>query len=323
LFAAKTMARASLPRPSNKCQEFGRALAREHLDTWLVNQAKAEGVSIYQPRTVAELIAEAGVHHCVVKKIGEEGSKTLSAPIVAAAHGSWDSGRLPTQLARLAPGPGDLLAFKAHFRNSDLPAGLMPLLAFPGGYGGMVHCDDGRVSLSCCVRRDQLTHIRGGDSCAAGDAVLAHIEESCLGVRKALTGAVREGAWLSAGPIRPGIRLQNLSGIFLVGNAAGESHPIIAEGISMAMQSAWLLCRELISWRQQSSRREDLAQVGRNYASAWRRAFAPRLHASQLLAEWAMRPSLVAAALPLIWCFPTLMTGIARLTGKATPVVRR
>ena len=27
----------------------------------------------------------------------------------------------------------------------------MPLMVFPGGYGGMVHSDHGRVSLSCCI----------------------------------------------------------------------------------------------------------------------------------------------------------------------------
>ena len=36
----------------------------------------------------------------------------------------------------------------------------MSRIAPPGGYGGMVHSDHGRVSLSCCVRRDQLDACR-------------------------------------------------------------------------------------------------------------------------------------------------------------------
>ena len=322
LFAGNTMAQAKLPQGARMGGEWGRALAREHLDTWLLNQTRAAGVSIYQPWTVAEVAKEAGVYHCFAQSLATGTLATLSAPVVIAAHGSWEPGRLPTQSARLPHGPADLLAFKAHFHNSDLPEGLMPLLAFPGGYGGMVHCDGGRVSLSCCIRRDQLTRIRAGDPSVAGEAVLAHIQECCLGVRKALAGAIRDGAWLAAGPIRPGIRLKIEGGFFPVGNAAGESHPIIAEGIAMAMQSAWLLCRLLIHRRRESGDGKELAQIGRQYAASWRRAFGQRIQTSEILAGWAVRPALVAGAIPLIWSFPTIMTWIARLTGKATPIVR-
>jgi flavin-dependent dehydrogenase len=241
---------------------------------------------------------------------------------VIAAHGSWDPGPLPTQPPRRPPRPGDLLGFKAHFRESSLPVGLMPLLSFPGGYGGMVHCDGGRVSLSCCVRRDHLAVIRqryGGD---AGDAVLGHIEASCLGVRRVLAGATREGAWLAAGPIRPGIRLPRRDGLFLVGNAAGEAHPVVAEGISMAMQSAWLLAGHLQSWRKEGQSPEALPAVEALYARDWRRSFAPRLYASAGLAQWAMRPAVMAGTLPLLRCWPKLLTWGARLSGKATCVVR-
>ena len=122
----------------------------------------------------------------------------------------------------------------------------MPLLAFPGGYGGMVHSDSGRVSLSCCIRRDVLQALRtGGEPRSAAEAVFQHIRESCAGVRRSLERAVLDGAWLAAGPIAPGIRTRYADGIFRVGNAAGEAHPIVAEGISMAMQSAWLLAGAL------------------------------------------------------------------------------
>jgi flavin-dependent dehydrogenase len=320
LFAGATMARAKLPRLPGAGGEWGRALAREHLDTWLLNQTRADGVCVYQPYAIAEFTQDAGQYHCQTKSVATGILTTVSAPVVIAAHGSWEPGPLPTQTPRLPTDPMDLLAFKAHFRNSDLPEGLMPLLAFRGGYGGMVHCGGGRVSLSCCIRRDQLTRMRGTEPGTAGESVLAHIQESCLGVRKALAGAIRDGAWLAAGPIRPGIRPRSRHGIFPVGNVAGESHPIIAEGISMAMQSAVLLCRLLVDWRRYSGKQKELAQVGRRYAASWRAAFSERIRTSQVLAEWAMRPSLVAATLPFVGYFPAIMTWIARLTGKTTTV---
>ena len=124
----------------------------------------------------------------------------------------------------------------------------MPLLVFPGGYGGMVTADHGRVSISCCIRRDVLSGLRQRfGNIAAADALWRHVLASCRGVETVLAGAELDGPWLAAGPIHPGIRAGYDQGIFRVGNIAGESHPVIAEGISMALQSGWLLARELIA----------------------------------------------------------------------------
>ena len=66
----------------------------------------------------------------------------------------------------------------------------MPLLSFPGGYGGMVHTDHDCVSLSCCIRRDRLARCRRElPGASAGDAVLAYIMRSCAHVRDALAPA--------------------------------------------------------------------------------------------------------------------------------------
>src|SRR6185503_18289586 len=95
-------------------------------------------------------------------------------------------------------------------------------------------------------RRDALGRCRRAHrGLAAGEALLLHIAESCRGVREALAGARREAAWLSAGPIRPGVRPLARGRVFSVGNLAGEAHPLVAEGISMAIQSAWLAARAL------------------------------------------------------------------------------
>jgi flavin-dependent dehydrogenase len=319
LFAGRAMLSADLPRPGGRHGEWGRALAREHLDGMLLDAARRAGADIRQPLTATSLRQDGDLSFCEAQA-GEQ-AITLGARIVVAAHGSWDAGALPTQPERLPPAPSDLLGFKAHFTASDLPAGLMPLLAFPGGYGGMVHCDGGRISLSCCVRRDQLDQVRSARPGGAGEAIQEHIEASCLGAAKVLAAAQREGPWLAAGPIRPGIRLQNRGGVFQVGNAAGEAHPVIAEGISIALQSAWLLARGLIAWRCEGAAPDRLAVVAPVYIDAWRKQFARRLQASQAIAHWAMHPRLVAATLPLLRCFPALLNWSSRLSGKASRLV--
>jgi hypothetical protein len=90
----------------------------------------------------------------------------------------------------------------------------------------------------------------------------------------------------------------------------------VAEGISMAMQSAWLLAERLTT--QPDPVRSSLAlnAIGKDYAAAWRRSFVPRIRAASLLAQWAMTPAVVSPTLPLIRRFPSIITFVARLGGK-------
>jgi 2-polyprenyl-6-methoxyphenol hydroxylase-like FAD-dependent oxidoreductase len=320
LFAGATMLQADLPRGQ---AGWGRALSREQLDTWLRDESLAAGADLWQPWTIDALTPYGNDYcSCRLRSTAERARASLDARLVIAAHGSWESGSLPTQPARPVTRGNDLLAFKAHFTNSDLPEGLMPLLAFPGGYGGMVRCEGGRVSLSCCVRRDTLTSIRRCQHGDAGDAVLAHIAESCVGVRQALAAARRDGAWLAAGPIRPGIRVDQSAGLFVVGNAAGEAHPVVAEGISMALQSSWLLTELLIAWKKAGGNRATLRDVQRDYAARWRTNFAARIWASLGIAQWAMHTTPQSITRPVLWCFPALLTWGARISGKTHVVVR-
>jgi flavin-dependent dehydrogenase len=320
LFAASSMLRADLPRPS--AAACGRALGRERLDTLLLTAAAAAGVKVWQPANVVSLTRIGDHHRVAAVRTPNREPAVLRTPVVIAAHGAWEPGTLPTQPKRRSARPGDLFGFKAHFANSDLPPGLMPLLAFPGGYGGMVRCDDDRVSLSCCIRRDRLQALQARRPGGAGDAVLDHVRESCAGVRRALDRAARLGEWLAAGPIRPGIRRRFGGGLFRVGNAAGEAHPAVAEGISMAMQSSWLLAERLIHWKKSGADVRALDRVNAAYSAAWRRHFAPRIHASTVIAHWAMKKDAVAAVLPLLEWFPAFLTWGARFSGKARRVVR-
>jgi menaquinone-9 beta-reductase len=323
LFAGATMLSADLPRPDGARGEWGRALGREHLDTLLLETARSAGVDIRERYAVTALQRDGRLTLVAARSDASASSLSLAAPIVIAAHGSWDAGTLPTQPRRQLPVPADLLGFKAHFVNSSLPPELMPLLTFPGGYGGVVHCDGGRISLSCCIRRDQLHRARTRDAGVAGDVVMAHILAHCRGAANVLARARREGAWMAAGPIRPGIRLVCRAGIFPVGNAAGEAHPVIAEGISMALQSAWLLAHSLVAWRTLSGSPAALRAAAANYRTEWRRAFAKRIYVSEAIAQWAMRTATVSATLPVLRCFPTLLEWSSRLSGKARHVVTR
>jgi flavin-dependent dehydrogenase len=271
---------------------------------------------VRQPATVTALATSGGRHDCQITSVDFGPATQITAPVVIAAHGSWETGSLPTQPTRPDPRQHDLLAFKAHFHNSRLPSDLMPLLSFPDGYGGMVHTDGGRISLSCCVRRDRLERFQRQAGQSAGEAVLEHILQHNTAARSVLEHAAVDGRWLAAGPIRPGQRACYQHDIFCIGNAAGEAHPVVAEGISMAMQSAWLLADLLLRRRVDVESAAMRRQLGAAYASAWRRHFMPRICAAAIIAHWAMRPRFVGLTLPAIWSCPQILTCGATLSGK-------
>jgi flavin-dependent dehydrogenase len=279
---------------------WGRAVAREVLDSTLLEHAERHGAHVFQPAAVMAIEREGEEF---VARVADS-RDAIRARIVIAAHGSWERGRLATQPRREISRAGDLLGFKAHYAGARLAADLMPLVLFPGGYGGMVASGGGQVSFSCCIRRDALARCRRErPGLAAGDAVMAHVRASCRGVDEALDGASLAGPWLSAGPIRPGVRAKERAGYHVIGNAAGEAHPLVAEGISMAIQSAWLLDRSLAG--------------GPGYAAEWQRHFALRVRASSVFAALTVSPATGAAAIALLRRAPAMLTWGARWSGKA------
>lgn len=316
LLAGGTALDADLPLPPGCNSDWGRALRREHLDAMLLQRACEAGATVFQPWSVVGLDGRPGGHECRVHSRDLERTACFHSPVIIAAHGAWECGPLPTQRARPSSRRQDLFGFKAHFRGARLPEGLMPLLSFVDGYGGMVHCDGGCISLSCCLRRDRLHRLPRDPGDCAGDAVLKHILATCRAARPILEGAELESSWLSAGPIQPGIRPRYDRGIYRVGNAAGEAHPVVAEGISMALQSAWLVADRLIG-RGPTSSPQLLSAIGEDYAAAWLRSFSGRIRVAEWIARWASSPRAVAVVLPFVRLLPSLLTAFACSSGKA------
>lgn len=320
LFAGEVTQSAAMPQVQGGAGGWGRALGREHLDVLLRDAAVRAGAALFQPYKLVGLQRVDGAYLAQLDSDGR--GQEMAARIVVAANGSWERG--PASLPGRPHLTSDLLAFKAHFHGGDLPKDLMPLLMFPGGYGGLATSDGGRVSLSCCIRRDVLARCRAQHpALSAGQAVLAHIRRHCAGVEDALNRAELAGAFLSAGPIRPGVRAAHQAGLFRVGNAAGEAHPIIAEGISMAMQSSWLLCRRLIAEQTSVLAGADTGSLGDAYARNWRGQFALRLQAAEVLARVAMQPVGAALAGWAVNAAPQLLTLGARISGKTAPTIVR
>jgi flavin-dependent dehydrogenase len=324
---------AAMPACSEDAARYGRALGRDVFDRLLLERARAAGVDILVPAKVRKVRGSPDEFRCDIDDIGRPytpkgpaRSTTICASIIIDAHGSWESGpefetagdaeHRPPQRA------SDLFAFKATFSQSALTPGWLPVVALQGGYGGLVVANEGRTTVALCLRRDALRALRAKTpGLAAGVAVEAYLRASCHGVREALYDAQRQGSWLTVGPLRPGTRLHESPGIFRVGNAAGETHPLIGEGISMALQSSKLLVESLLSHADRAPDAQNLSAAHRAYARAWRKSFGPRLRLAALYAHVAMRAPLGASVSAMLRRWPTVLTTAARFAGKARHAV--
>ncbi len=313
---------ADFPACTTGPYRYGRVLRRDFLDTLLVDHAVAQGVVLLQPARVRSVGGGPGAFECGIE-IEPAQSRKISAAVVIDAHGSWERGPQVLsegqQTMRRRPRhASDLFAFKAVFEHSRLQPGMLPVIAVAGGYGGMVVADQGLATIACCLRRDTLAEWRKHHARSpAGDAVEALLRGHCTGVRQALDGARRLGPWLTVGPLQPGSRVSCDDSVFRIGNAAGESHPLIGEGISMALQSAALLARALACNAPATLSAHETRDVQRRYVLAWRQAFSHRLRMAALYAHIAMRPALATPARALLGQWPAILTMAARLAGKA------
>lgn len=320
LMRGNSAAMADLPAAAGEQWRWGRALGRETLDTLLTDQARCAGAVVLQPWRVKSIDGGPGDWRCEARCVNSGRTLALRARVAIDAHGSWEGPPSGLAARRMPRRGADLLAFKANFRHATLEDGLLPVLSFDGGYGGMVLAGDGLTTVACCIRRDQLAVCRqASPAMSAGDAVQALLMRQCAGVRTALRGAIREGPWLAAGPLAPGIRIRGSDTLFRIGNAAGEAHPIIGEGISMALQSAWLLCGHLLAPGhtgpiQNPAWQRDVAQ---RYNADWRRHFTPRLRLAAAFAHVAMRPALALPLTALAQAWPGLLKLGAAWSGKA------
>ncbi|MGZ8984573.1 MAG: NAD(P)/FAD-dependent oxidoreductase [Methylotenera sp.] len=306
---------ADLPAANHEKYLWGRALGRETLDTLLLEQARSAGAEVLQPWAMEAIDGKAGDWRCKVRAMDSAATLNLQAPVAIDAHGSWEALSSDRPRQSQARNPSDLFAFKANFLNASLEDGLLPILLFDGGYGGMVVADGGVTTVACCIRRDRLKEYRrASPGLRVGDMIEAMLKRECSGVNATLHGATRDGSWIAVGPLDPGIRLRVDDNLFRIGNAAGEAHPIIGEGISMALQSAWLLCVHLLN-----AKKDDKAwqrEVGRRYTTQWRQHFVPRMRLAATFAHLAMRPASAASLMALASIWPGLLTLGARLGGK-------
>jgi len=321
---------AEMPACTDGRFAYGCAIGRDCLDWILLEHARSCGVEILQPAKVRRIRGGPGEFSCTYEwrhegsrtKSADDATQVIRAAIVVDAHGSWErgpdcEGAGPAATAEMPPRPMDLLAFKSTFEASTLEPGVLPVVCLPGGYGGIVVADRSRTTVACCIRRATLQQLRTRKpGAAAGLIVDGHLRNSCAGVADALRSARQLEPWHAVGPLRTGFHANGAAGILRIGNAGAEAHPLIGEGICMALQSAAVLA-QLLSDRRRILDFAYVRQVHHAHTGICRKKFAGRLRFAHLCAQIAMRPALARCTGTLLRGWPALLTAGARVAGKA------
>jgi 2-polyprenyl-6-methoxyphenol hydroxylase-like FAD-dependent oxidoreductase len=318
LVCGEQMVRSPLPAYSDTAHQWGVAIGREQLDALLLGQARHHGVEIFQPWLVCQVEGSPGKFRCRIRAIDTREEQSLWAPLLIDAHGSWEPLEALARTQRTPHRSSDLLAFKANFTATRIEPSMLPVLSFPGGYGGMVVGEQAVATFAFCLRRDALARAREAyPGLGAAQAAASWVLQHCSAAAAMLAGAEQKGKWLAAGPIRPGIRINKAQNpAFLIGNAAGEAHPIIGEGISIAIQSAMLMANILAPYHDSIHDARLQTRLQATYAKAWRAHFAWRIRLSTVFAHAAMRPGLYGRVLPILIRHPSLLSRFAHWSGK-------
>lgn len=89
LYADDVILTANMPSTETSKNLWGRALAREYLDTKLIDKAKLEGVRVWQPCEALSLHqSKDGLFTCSVK--GNNKITMITASLIVVANGSWE-----------------------------------------------------------------------------------------------------------------------------------------------------------------------------------------------------------------------------------------
>ncbi len=294
--------------------EYPRAIARDTLDDMLLQQARQFGAAIFQPCHVVRVIGGAACGFTIERREGTP----LRSRMVVLAHGLAARGDM-------AHGPSDAVAhrgylcFKTHLSSADLPDDVTAIGGMRGVYAGLIRTSEategrlgregrpGRYNFACVASRSAMQAAGGPEG------VLRQVKLVNPHFGRMLARSQPMSPFYASGPLAPGVRQTYRDGRFFVGNAAGEVHALVGEGMTLAMLSGRLLAQTILAYGDCCSKPDA---AGRAYSRLWHREFANRYLAGNIFSRVLMNPLASAMAAGALDAFPELMQWCMRFSGK-------
>jgi flavin-dependent dehydrogenase len=281
-------------RAGGRLEPTGWSLSRHFLDAWLARHAAASGAVLATRTRVGEIHGDPARGYAA--ELDGERSGPVRARVVIAATGKRDgfaSG------ASQPPGPKSWVGLKMHLlAGTDFPA-RVELHAFDGGYVGTCPVGDGRVNVCAVARRDTLARhgTRGGGAGALRALLAAGLEPGPhLAAQPHDADSVRAESGMDFGTSRAAP-----SHVLCAGDAAAMPHPLVGDGIAMALRSGRIAAAHAMLFLHGDL---DAAGLIPAYSRAWSAEFCSRLRWARALHALLEHPSLAGPALSVLGRWP-------------------
>jgi flavin-dependent dehydrogenase len=293
LAASRRAAEAPLPFPAA-------SLTRKAMDTVLIAEAIAAGVTVERGRSVQGLERTGGNGWQATLDDGT----TREAETVFLATGKHD-----LRGHKRPADPQRWVAFKMYFKltpgQAAELAGASELMLYRGGYGGIQPVEEGMANLCCVV---QQRHLASGGN--RWENFLARIKKECPHLAMRLEGAEP----LLSSPIAIShipygyIRKTTDAGLYCIGDQAAVIPSFTGDGISIALHTARCAVAAYVA-----------AEPAPVFQAKLRKALLPQMRLAEIAAD-GLNNSVARAVLP--FCL-RVWPGVMRVTARLTRVAQQ
>lgn len=285
-------------------------LSRAEMDVRLLRRAAEAGAEVRQETSVANLIVENG-------KVGGANLKTPAHEESVRATMTIDATGRSRTLARLAektdagrtqPKRRELVAFKAHFRNTGVAPGACEIYFYRGGYGGLSSIEDGLSNLCFIVNARDVRHYGSNADLVVRELVCRNRRAS-----QTLHDAALASDWLAVSLEGFGRHSPTpAEGLLTIGDAASFIDPFTGSGMLMALESGELVAQTIAP---HLGRLEMVGQqLSQQYLAAYRDRFQSRLRLCSLIRRAAFAPGFADCAIRFFRASGALRRKVARAT---------
>jgi menaquinone-9 beta-reductase len=230
-------------------------ISRQTLDEFLLEQARAAGVTILQPARCESLDYSAGRACATIRDLQSNAVTRLRSAVILVADGK---GALPGA----APAPTGEFGIKSHWTDIDCAPDRIELFGCRGCYGGLAPIEDGRWNAAFAIPATRLHDYRGDI-----DALFANLMRENAALKRRMARSKQVTPWLASPLPRFAPAQTWMAGVIPIGNAAAAIEPIGGEGMGLALRSAELAALALTSL---DGNEFDLASLQWEFRKLWR-----------------------------------------------------
>ncbi len=288
------------------------AMKRSKFDEFLLNEAKASGVIIFQPAEVKEIKRQNGFFHLKIKN-SEFVNDELITEFVIAAYGKQNA--LDKILERkFINEKSQLNGIKFYVDKSFLryhPSNEIQIYASEGIYCGVNSVNENEVTL--CFLEDRSKY-----SASSRSHLIELMERNHMFAdlfNNHFIPSINEFQVYGTGNIYFGKKELVKDGIYMVGDAAGVIAPLAGDGIGMALETSGLISKILIDGVHNKIKSEILE---RRYISDWNNHFNKRLLSASILQKSILANNLRNFGIGLAKVVPSILPKIVQLTRGST-----